>query len=204
MRARARHPRILGRTLAGALLIGALAAAPVHAALPAQLTVPGWRALSAANGLTDPTVAACDRLATGSSDAQARGAAGICVDGAEEALWSEHLSGDCTTLATETACGADVSGFSSDLSAQAAWARWFTEQLASGGCRSFFAYLASTDGAFARSGEPLAADLHAGRPPTQLRSDLKRWLDEAGAISQSLQAQGGTLYLDEGACKPVA
>lgn len=196
------HSHVLARALALVLVVGALGAGAASAAAPTHLTTAAWQALSTVNAMSNSTVAACQHVGAGSTDEQVRGIVGICTDGAETGDWLTRILLQCGSSASERQCGDDIAGVDSDLSAIAAWAHWFTTQLDTGGCRSFFSYLAQADGAEARAGGPLAADLRAGDPSVKLRSAWHDWANQLRADNQELDSHTGTLYVDLGACKP--
>jgi hypothetical protein len=196
-----RHRPITAMACAALVLAGT---ATARAATTTHLDAAGWRALAAMNAVTKPTVSTCNGLSHGSTEEQARGVAGICLDTAEVSLWSQHAAGDCRSPATEGRCGTDYTGLVNDLNAGAAWARWFTGQLGSGGCRSFFASIGQSDAALARAAAPFAADLRAHRRGAGPLADLQRMVQQANALEQQSQQRSGTLALDMGACKPPA
>lgn len=196
---------MLGRRHILALICTAAAAAgsaAAYAATATNLTPAGWKALSALNAMNVPTVPSCKALARGTSDTEAGGIAGICLNAAETTLWDERMATQCQSPATEGACGSDYAGLIADYKATAAWAGWFTGALAAGGCHDYFAAIDQADAALARDAAPFAADLRAHRRGAGPLADLNRMIKQAAAIQSDLQQRSGTLALDLGACKP--
>jgi hypothetical protein len=195
-----RRPR---QTLAIACATLALAggsAATAVAATSAHLTPGAWRVLSANRKVENATVSQCNALAGNSADQQVRGIAGMCVDGAQFSQWWDRENSDCRGNATRSQCLRDLNGAVADLNAAAAWAGWFTGQLAGGGCRSFFATVQHDFVEMASATAPLAADIRQHRSQQQYASDATRLFGKLFEISAD---QGSpAAQADRQACRP--
>jgi len=175
--------------------------ASADAASSAHLTPSAWHVLQAQERDENITTSSCDALGAGASDEETRGAVGMCVDGAEYGQWEDRLDNQCQSDPSAPACLRDLDGENTDLKAGAAWAGWFTSQLAAGGCQSFFSTLGQVYDGMVSASSKYEADLRAHRPSKQLGSDA---LSYVGLIFQAAaKISSPVVVRDKLACQPA-
>ncbi len=171
------------------LALTAASAAAAAAAPSPHLTSAGWAAFQRLNGSTVTTASSCNQIAGGSTDAEARGFVGLCVDAVGLGDWMGRFVDRCgswgaggvdsvlnsANSATKAACATDVAGIATNYSASAAWQRWYVAQLAPGGCQSAFASNGTHEANAAAVASRIAGDLRSGASPNQLDADGRSW-----------------------------
>ncbi len=186
-----------------------------------HLTSAGWAALDAMTHAshTAATAHACAQLAPNTSDEEASGIVGTCVDEVALGGWGERAAtpcgenlGDAQTppppalvamsgsASLRQSCAADVANADTAGSAAAAWDRWFVARLAPGECNTFFGDQAALDDAITGAGAKFVAAVHAGASSSELVRDYQDVASEAVGVGLAYAFSGAARdYL---ACRP--